>query len=354
MFAAMKIARLLLLPISFLYTLIIWVRNRLFDYHLLKSTRFNQPVIVIGNLLAGGTGKTPMTEYLIKLLSPHYRIATLSRGYGRKTKGFYKVSLSHTASQVGDEPLQFKHKFPAITVAVCENRVMGVKLLLRNHDVVLLDDAYQHRWLTPGLSLLLFDYPSLKKPRWLLPAGPYRDLFSERKRADIIIVTKITSPFTDSMRWEVRQLIGKPTAQPIFLSSLTYSNPYPLQKTENLEHEVLLNGMHILLVTGISHPEPLFQHLKQQAASVEQLRFPDHHPFKEKDIQQIICRFQEIGFANKIIITTEKDAQRLREPSMLRLLTTIPIYYIDVCTVFDEADGRHLAGLIVNFCKQHA
>lgn len=188
-----RIIRWILLPLSLIYQLLVWVRNQLYDRGVLRSRRFDIPTIVVGNLIVGGAGKSPMTEYLIRLLADKYRVATLSRGYGRRTKGFRLVAVDSGASEVGDEPLQFKRKFPQITVAVSEDRCAGIDQLRETHDLITLDDAYQHRRLQPGLSLLLFDYASLQQNRMLLPTGNYRDNFSAVKRADAIVITKCPS-----------------------------------------------------------------------------------------------------------------------------------------------------------------
>ncbi|MFD2145663.1 tetraacyldisaccharide 4'-kinase [Mucilaginibacter antarcticus] len=208
----MKHLRALLLPFSFLYGLIVIVRNFLYDAGLFKSRRFDLPVISVGNLEVGGAGKSPMTEYLIQLLKDHYKLATLSRGYGRATKGFQIATATATASQVGDEPAQFKHKFPDVTVAVCEQRVDGITQLQHDHDLILLDDAYQHRAVKPGLSILLFDYNSLNNQRWVLPAGNYREPFFGKWRAGIIIITKCPA---DMPQQELEKLSPRLPRNPI-------------------------------------------------------------------------------------------------------------------------------------------
>lgn len=182
--------RWLLLPFSWLYGLIIIIRNWCYDAGVFKSHRFNIPVISVGNLDIGGAGKSPMTEYLVRLLKNKYALATLSRGYGRKTLGFLIAKSSATATEVGDEPAQFKQKFPEVTVAVCEKRVVGIEQLRASHNLIILDDAYQHRAVTPGYSILLFDYSRVFEPHLMLPVGNLREPFSGRRRADTIIVTK--------------------------------------------------------------------------------------------------------------------------------------------------------------------
>ena len=186
----MKYLRLLLLPFSWLYGLVVIIRNAFYDAGIYSSRSFDIPVISVGNLDVGGAGKSPMTEYLIRLLRPNFKLATLSRGYGRKTQGYLVADVDAKAALVGDEPAQFKHKFRDITVAVCEKRVIGIEKLSYAHQVIILDDAYQHRAVKPGLSILLFDYGRINEPRLMLPAGNLREPFSGRKRADVVVVSK--------------------------------------------------------------------------------------------------------------------------------------------------------------------
>ena len=218
----MRNFRYLLLPFSLLYGLIILIRNFFYDLGIFKSKQFDLPVIVIGNLEIGGAGKSPMTEYLVGFLKNQYKITTLSRGYGRQTKGFFYADKNSTAKTVGDEPLQFKQKFPEIAVAVCENRVFGVEKLQTDHDLILLDDAFQHRALTPGFSLLLFDYQQLLKPHFLLPAGNYREPFSGKKRADVIVVSKCPADLSAENQEKIRQQMLLLPHQNLFFTSIVY------------------------------------------------------------------------------------------------------------------------------------
>src|SRR5579863_8034889 len=186
----MKHPRWLLFPFSLLYGLVIVIRNWLYDAGLFKSRQFSIPVICVGNLEVGGAGKSPMTEYLVRLFKKSHKLATLSRGYGRESKGFLIATATTTSAQIGDEPAQFKNKFPGITVAVCEDRVEGIRELRPTHNLIILDDAYQHRAVKPGFSILLFDYGKINEPHLLLPAGNMREPFSSRWRAEVLIVTK--------------------------------------------------------------------------------------------------------------------------------------------------------------------
>jgi len=346
----MAYVRLLLLPFSMLYGIVIWIRNRCYDWGWIKSTAFDKPVIVVGNLAVGGTGKSPMTEYLVKFLGRHLRIATLSRGYGRKTQGFLEVLPGGTAEQYGDEPLQFKRKFPTTTISVDENRVRGVRQLFESgHDVVILDDAYQHRALRPGFAILLFDYRSLDAPRWLLPAGNYRDGFRERCRADVMVVTKTPVDATEKAKQQIRRLLATSKQIPIFFSSIAYGLPVPL--LANRPAELILDGkVTVLLVTGIANPAPLYAYLKAQVEEVIQLRYPDHYAYTPKTAATIRARFDDIGNSSKVIITTEKDAQRLSAPKLSENLEGLPIYVIPIQAQFDRDDEKVFQQLVWDYC----
>lgn len=333
----MKYFRLFLFPFTLLYTLIIWIRNRLFDFKILKSNSFTIPTIVIGNLAIGGTGKSPMTEFIITFLKDKYHLATLSRGYGRKTKGFRLVELTDSASEAGDEPLQFKNKFPQITVAVSENRSYGVDKLKDQHDLILLDDAFQHRKLKPTFSILLFDYSSCLQPMYMLPTGNFRDLPAESKRADIIIVTKTPQNTSLAQKQYIqKKLEHKSNGKEILFSSIRYSHPIAL-----LGNKTIIEATtSVLLVTGIANPIPLITYLKQTTEHVEHLQFPDHHNFSETDVLQIKQRYLTIQNQDKIVIITEKDAQRLKHPTFLNILKDIPICYIPIEISFDQEKDR--------------
>ena len=253
----MVFLRLLLLPFSWLYGLVIWLRNRLYDWGWLRSASFDRAVIVVGNLAVGGTGKSPMTEYLVRLLSARYKLATLSRGYGRKTRGYLEVSPIGTASRYGDEPLQFKRKFTDVTVAVDEDRVDGVTRLIQSgHEAIVLDDAYQHRALRPGLAILLFDYGAMHRPRWLLPAGNYRDSFQERRRADVMVVTKTPPGAPEAMKSRIRHTLSVTRDVPVLFSGIGYGPLTPVLPAEP-EVNALSRNLSVLLVTGTAKPSPL-------------------------------------------------------------------------------------------------
>ncbi|NGM73215.1 tetraacyldisaccharide 4'-kinase [Sphingobacterium sp. SGL-16] len=319
----MTILRWILLPFSLIYHVIIWVRNLLYDFQIFKSKSFDIPTIVIGNLAIGGTGKSPMTEYLIRLLKDEYKIATLSRGYGRKTKGFRLVELSSQAIEVGDEPLQFKKKFPEITVAVNEDRCAGIEKLQEYHDVIILDDAFQHRKLKPGYSILLFDFQSLYQPIILLPTGNFRDIFSSTKRADLIIITKCPEIISENKKAHIEHLIRKHNTAPIFYTRIGYDKPLNILGKTYAEE---LTDKYIVLCCGIANPTPLVDYLETKGNKVQLVQFPDHHNYTAGDYEKIKAIFNQIEFPNKLIITTEKDLQRIDKESFI----DYPLLYIPI------------------------
>ena len=348
----LKYLRLFLLPISAIYGLIVIVRNKCFDVGILKSRAFGLPIISVGNLDVGGAGKSPMTEYLITLFKNQYKIATLSRGYGRSTKGFLLADNSPNAAQlVGDEPAQFKQKFADVTVAVCEKRVIGVQNLQHNHDLIILDDAYQHRALKPGLSILLFDYSRINEPRFLLPAGNLREPFSGRKRANIIVLSKCPVNLNAADMASATKRIRPLPHQQVFFTGIRYG---ALQNFEGIAVPNTIGTETIVfLLTGIANPAPLLQQLKGRVKEVIHHNYPDHHPFTLKNIAKLAFEFNACTAADKVIITTAKDAQRLRHlttaaKEVLPLILVLPIefYFLNEGqTPFNE--------LLTNYVRQN-
>ncbi len=346
-----QLLRYLLLPFSWIYGLIVITRNYFYDSGWFKSQKFNVPVIVIGNLEVGGAGKSPMTEYLIQLLKPHYKIATLSRGYGRKTKGFFYADKNSTAEIVGDEPAQFKQKFPDVTVAVCESRVAGAEKLQSNHDLILLDDAYQHRALKPGFSILLFDYGKIGQNHLLLPAGNYREPFSAKKRADMIVVSKCPPQLSAAKQQQIRREMLLLPHQNLFFTSVVYQ---PFQSFFSSADAVFIDPKSTLfLLTGIASPKPLLQHLRKQFAAVVQHKYPDHHPFTSKNISKLAADFEACAAENKFIITTEKDAQRLQEPALQKLLAGLPVFIAPIEVSFLNDAAPAFQQIIENYVRKY-
>lgn len=321
-----KFLRLLLFPFSIIYGLIILIRNKLYDWGIFKSTTFDLPVICIGNLVVGGSGKTPLTEYLVRLLDGQ-KTAILSRGYGRKTKGFLLADENATAESIGDEPMQYYQKFKNITVAVCEDRVKGINLLKANHDIILLDDAYQHRAVKPGFSILLFEYEKLKHWQFLLPAGNLREQFSNYDRANAILITKTPLPLSMMDQVAVRRNIDNRVDQRVSFSGIKYG-----QLLHLITHEIKLEikDETIFLLTGIANPTPLATHLAQFSTTIKSFEYPDHHNFSRENINNLIKAFNNHPAKEKIIITTEKDSQRLLGDNLKDLLLNLPIYFMPI------------------------
>lgn len=314
------------------YRWIMEARNRAFDSGRLPSHSFDTPIICIGNLTVGGTGKTPHTEYLIKLLKGQHKVAVLSRGYGRSTKGYIKADEQTTMPMIGDEPFQIKEKFHDITVAVCEKRVTGAANLLAEDDapeVILLDDAFQHRHIKAGLYILLVDY---NRPVWsdcTLPFGRLRESDSGARRADIIIITKCPAHITSLQMEACRKNLKTKEGVPVFFSQVQYGGIYPLFAPPQTARTNIKNGDNVLLLTGIAKPEPLKKEVEHRGASVTLMQYPDHHNFSDNDIKAIATAYNKIE-GSKLILTTEKDATRLRRASNLPQEIKNNIYAIPI------------------------
>lgn len=292
------------------YSWITATRNRLFDYGLIKSREFTTPTICIGNISVGGTGKTPHTEYLIRLLKDRYRTAVLSRGYGRKSKGYILAGDETPMSAIGDEPFQIKRKFKDIAVAVCEKRCIGVERItadLKETEVILLDDAFQHRHIKAGLNIVLIDS---SRPIWqdcILPFGRLRESAKGIRRADIVVITKCNG-ITAEQQEKCREHIRRIKDIPVFFSQTRYGELYPLFGCSITKATA---GSEVLLVTGIAHPEPLKREIEKRFPRVRLMRYSDHHNFTASDFRDIEQQFLGMENGNRIIITTEKDATRI-------------------------------------------
>jgi tetraacyldisaccharide 4'-kinase len=312
----MIILRYLLFPFSILYGWITSIRNIFFDRGILKSYSFELPIIAVGNLSVGGTGKTPQIEYLIRLLSPNYKIATLSRGYKRKSDGFVLADFNSNAEILGDEPFQIHQKFPKIQVAVDANRKNGIEQLLKlkeKPEVILLDDAFQHRKVKAGFYILLSSYDDLFCDDFMLPTGNLRESRRGAKRANVIIITKCPKDLSELAQENIKKKIGLEI--PIFFSFIDYdSEVYNELESKKVIH---IKDVDKLLLAGIAKPKPFFAYL--QAEKNVELVYPDHHNFSEKDVIEI-----KNTAKNKLIITTEKDYVRLKNQN-LKSLFYLPI-----------------------------
>lgn len=311
--------KLLLYPLSLIYGFIVIIRNKLFDIKILKSKEFRIPIISVGNITVGGTGKTPHIEYLVELLSPHYKVAVLSRGYKRKTRNFIIATENSPVSQIGDEPWQLKEKYPNIVVAVDRNRVRGIELLQKNIpdiDIILLDDAFQHRYVKPGISILLIDYSRPLEKDHILPYGRLREPAAERYRADLIILSKSPETVTPIDRRVLVKRLDLMANQHAFFTSIVYGDLKPLLASD--ESSVPLSNIQageysVLLVTGIANPAPMKEKISRYTTKLKVMAFPDHHRFTENDIHKVQDEFSKLEGENRMIITTEKDVPRLKE-----------------------------------------
>ena len=329
--------RYILFPIVPIYYLVTWLRNKLYDFGIKKSMSYNFPVICVGNLSVGGTGKTPMIEYLINLLKDDYQVATLSRGYKRKTEGFQLANKNSTAESIGDEPFQFYNKFKKdILVAVDADRNNGIKQLQsidNRPEIILLDDAFQHRKVKAGFNILLTTYSNPYFKDIALPTGSLREPRNGAKRANLIVVTKCPNELSDTEKNTILQQVTPETNQQVFFSSINYSNHVISSNTtkaiEDLEN--------FTLVTGIANALPLVRFLNEKGLKFEHLNFKDHHEFLKQDILELNKR--------ELIVTTEKDFMRLKQYESLRN----KLFYLPISVVID--DEVKINKLIKDFLK---
>ena len=288
----------------------VWLRNRLYDAKFFTSITFSVPVITVGNLSTGGTGKTPHVEYLIRLLQYRYRVATMSRGYKRHTQGFLLADENSNALRIGDEPMQYHMKYPELVVSVAEERMTGIPSLLQRRpdvEVILLDDAYQHRSVKAGLTILITDYSRPFYKDHILPFGSLRESRNAYKRANIIVISKCPIDMNKAQAKEIETLVDPLSYQQVFFTGIHYDKPYDLITNDPIN----LTNKNIILVCGIARPEPLITYLKRSAADVHTLSYQDHHYFVTPDLEEIKSTFEGWDVADKIIVTTEKDAARL-------------------------------------------
>ncbi len=347
------VIRLLLLPFSLLYGIAVEIRHALYRIGVLKRTRFNIPIISVGNLTVGGAGKSPHIEYLVRWLDQYLEVAVLSRGYGRRTQGYRPVSVVDTAEEVGDEPLQFKRKFPNVPISVSESRVLGVpELLRRNPEIqcILLDDAFQHLAIEPGLNILLTEYERPFTRDWLLPAGRLREGRSSYRRADIIIVTKCPPDLSEAQRTAMKGEISPLPRQRLFFSRYRYEEPYDLLRPD--VQYILEPHTDALLVSAIAHTDYLMKYLSTQLRAVYAFEFADHHYFTESDLEDIRRRFEAIPGQRKLLLTTEKDATRLERYADYFWKHQLPIFVLPVRVVFDRDDEAAFQAEIRRFLLQ--
>jgi tetraacyldisaccharide 4'-kinase len=346
--------KILLFPFAVIYGIVTSFRNLLYDWKFLKSKSFEVHTICVGNLAVGGTGKTPHVEYLIKLLQNDFKIATLSRGYKRKTSGFVHATNTSTAWDIGDEPLQYKTKNPTLDVCVDADRVNGVKKILAFIEppkVILLDDAFQHRALNCELKIVVSEYTNLFLNDCMLPSGTLRESKKGINRADIIIISKTPEKTTAV---EIRNVIKdlKPLAhQQLFFTWLKYGELEGFQnKLETIDTLNDLFRYRIVLFTGIGNPVPLYTYLKEYASDVKHIQYPDHYQFSIQDITDIRAELDAIDGGNKIVVTTEKDAMRLRGNDLQDMANTLPLFVLPIEVDFKDKT-QEFNETIINYVR---
>ena len=346
----LKSFRVVLLPLALIYGLIIIIRNKLYDKKYFAASRFNFPLICVGNLAVGGTGKSPMVEYLLRQLNDQFTLATLSRGYKRKTKGYVLANAQTTALEIGDEPMQFHINFPGVAVASCEERLVGIPHLLQDVpglQAIILDDAFQHRSVIAGLNILLTEYGNLYSQDFFLPTGDLRDQWASAKRADIIIVTKCPPDISAEKKQRIIRQLHPTAAQKLFFTTIEYGVPYHIFNHGDEWH--LTPRDEVLLVCGIANPRPLKDYLLEKAHTYYQQDYSDHHIFSIDDLNEIKQIFEEIDAKEKIILTTEKDAVRLIK--FTEELATLPMYVVPIQHRFLFEEGEVFNELVTDYIR---
>ena len=351
------VTSIILFPISAIYGIVVAVRNLLFDWGILPAEEYRLPVISVGNITVGGTGKTPHVEYLVELLKDEFNVAVLSRGYKRNTRYFMIADHNSTASEIGDEPRQMKQKFPGITVAVDRRRANGIRQLLKlSHpvDLVLLDDAFQHRYVKAGKSILLIDYNRPITEDLLLPAGRLREPAASKNRADIILVTKSPQRLKPiEMRNMVKRL-GLGLHQHLYFTTMRYDRISPVFQIDEPKDENFFKAKKapVLLLTGIANPRPLRTFARSISTKLYELRFRDHHRYTQKDIEKLREKLASINENDTLILTTEKDAMRLQETDIPEALKN-KLYYVPIRVDFLHDDRDEFNQIIRNYVRSN-
>jgi tetraacyldisaccharide 4'-kinase len=355
----MQFKSILLYPLSLLYGLITGIRNFLYDSGILQSEEFHFPVICVGNITVGGTGKTPHTEYIAGLLRENFKVATLSRGYKRKTHDFRIASSEARVSEIGDEPMQIFHNFPDILVTVDLDRVHGVKKILQEFpetEVIILDDGFQHRRITPGFSILLSDYDRLFIRDHMLPYGNLRENKRNMMRADMILITKSPENISPIQRRLIVKEIDKSPYQNLFFTTFRYKAP--VQVFENIKQRIQpdfndFDGCGIVLITGIANPQPLKEYLEKIYNEVIHLSFPDHYNYNEKDLLGFSTAYNNLKSERRYLFTTEKDAVRLCEFASISEPVRSAFFYIPIEIYFLNEDKDEFDNLIINYVRKN-
>ena len=334
----MKLLRKILSPFVPLYYVVVFLRNKLYDWSFFKSKSYEFPLICVGNISVGGTGKTPMVEYLVSILNKNHQLAILSRGYGRVSKGFVIAGLQTTSKAIGDEPFQIFNKFKDVIVAVDSDRQNGLELLKQHHpstDVILLDDAFQHRKVLAGFNILLTAYDHLYCDDYVLPTGNLREPKSGAKRAQLIVVTKCPENLSELDKTAITKRLNPASNQAVFFSSIQYSDT--LISSDSSRALADLKGTYFTLVTGIANPTPLVKYLKNLGLDFEHLNYKDHHEFSISELEFI--------HSKPLVVTTEKDFSRLNPKAHNGL------FYLPIQLTIDKAE--EFERLVVSYVKRY-
>ncbi|MGI6479245.1 MAG: tetraacyldisaccharide 4'-kinase [Salinivirgaceae bacterium] len=348
--------RILLFPFSIIYGLIVRVRNFMFDHGIIKSADYNIPTIGVGNITVGGTGKTPHVEYLINLLHKTHNISVLSRGYKRETRGIVEATIDSTSMEIGDEPKQIKQKFPDVSVIVSASRRKAINKIVsgqigNNPDVIILDDSYQHRYVKTGVTILLIDYNRPIYEDHILPYGRLRESAADINRANIVVVTKSPMDLKPIERRIIYKNLNLYPYQTLLFSSLKYGKLTPLWgNSDSIPDDFNIEDYTVLLLTGIANPALLRKHLENSCNEIIDLRYSDHYKYGDKDIARIETVFEKIEATNKIIITTEKDAVRLKDLQSMKD-STLPVFYIPIEIVFLDNMSEEIDRKIISYVK---
>jgi tetraacyldisaccharide 4'-kinase len=353
----LTIGTIVLFPLTFIYWIIVTIRNYLFDIGVIPGEEFNLPIISVGNITVGGTGKTPHIEYLVELLKEEFSLATLSRGYGRSTRHFIIADMDSTSRIIGDESRQLKQKYPGMIVAVDRKRANGIKHLLKVQDpldIILLDDAYQHRYVKPGKSVLLIDYNRMINQDFLLPSGRLREPVSERKRADIILITKSPERIKPIEMRDIVKNMKLELHQHLFFTYIEYGELHPVFNIENpiSSSQFKQDKFRILILTGIANPRAIRKYARSISTNIREITFPDHHYYTNKDLDKIKNKLAGLNHTHVFILTTEKDAMRLLDVNVDDELKKL-LYYIPIRVKFLENQHEEFNKLILNYVRSN-
>ena len=329
----MKLPPLISVPLSWLYGMVVHIRHKLFDLKILRSEEFDIPVVCIGNLTVGGTGKTPVAELLIERFSEHYRVGVLSRGYRRKTKGFVLSTPASSARTIGDEPRQMKLKYPSVPVAVCEKRAEGIRLLRKAHpeiELIILDDAFQHRYVEPWVNILLMDYNNPVYRDRLLPWGRLRDTRNQIHRANFVLVTKCPDDLNPLDMRIVINSLGLFPYQSLYFTRMRQGEITPLFADRAVGK--VREGDPVIAMSGIANPVPLLENLRKRFDVVAELTFDDHHTYRLSDMRRLEALFA--AYPDAVVLTTEKDAVKLTNRKKVPEAVQQRLYYVPIHVSF--------------------